>query len=54
MRRKLDGLRMLVTGASSGIGRSLAILAAEAGAKLLLTARRAERLDELLEVIHAK
>lgn len=54
MRRKLDGLRMLITGASSGIGRALSILAAEAGAKLLLTARRADRLDELLEVIHAK
>lgn len=54
MRRKLNGLRILITGASSGIGRAMAILAAEAGAKLLITARREDRLDELLGVVHAK
>ncbi|PQO42115.1 SDR family NAD(P)-dependent oxidoreductase [Blastopirellula marina] len=54
MRRKIAGLRVLVTGTSSGIGRALAILLAAEGARLLLTARREDRLDELIEVIHAK
>jgi 3-hydroxy acid dehydrogenase / malonic semialdehyde reductase len=38
---------VLITGASSGIGRSCARAFAEAGARLLLCARRSERLDEL-------
>ena len=42
---------MLITGASSGIGRELAFLAAQRGAKLLLTARRTERLQEVADQI---
>lgn len=39
---------ILVTGASSGIGRSIAIVCADMGAKLILTARNANRLQETL------
>ena len=42
----LAGRNVVVIGASSGIGRAFAIRAARAGAHVLLTARREERLDE--------
>lgn len=38
---------VIITGASAGIGRSLALLLARQGAKLVLAARRADRLDQL-------
>lgn len=42
----LDGKTILVTGASSGIGRQTAIICAERGARLIITGRDAGRLDE--------
>jgi short-subunit dehydrogenase len=46
-RRKLSGLRVLVTGASQGIGRALVVEAAKRGAKVLAAARSQALLDEL-------
>src|SRR5260370_11077500 len=47
MRRELSGRRILITGASSGIGRALAVQLAQAGAKLALAARSEDKLGEL-------
>lgn len=38
---------VIVTGASAGIGKSLALLLADQGAKIALAARRVERLEEV-------
>jgi short-subunit dehydrogenase len=46
---KLEGAKILVTGASSGIGAALAPILAERGATVGIVARRAERLEEVLE-----
>jgi short-subunit dehydrogenase len=43
------GRRVVVTGASSGIGAAAAVEAARAGATVALVARRADRLAEVLE-----
>lgn len=45
--RSFEGLTCLVTGASSGIGREIARELARRKARLVVTARRAERLREL-------
>jgi NADP-dependent 3-hydroxy acid dehydrogenase YdfG len=44
----------LVTGASSGIGAATALTLAAAGARVALVARRKDRLDEVVEQIHAR
>ena len=44
----LEGRRILVTGASSGIGRACAVMASKLGAGVILTGRRAEALEETL------
>jgi 3-oxoacyl-[acyl-carrier protein] reductase len=46
--RDLTGTVVVVTGASSGIGRATARQLVQAGAKVVLGARRKERLDELV------
>jgi short-subunit dehydrogenase len=53
MRRDLRGARLLITGASSGIGRCLAEQAARAGARLALVARSADKLQELAGSLNA-
>ncbi len=50
-RRDIRGKRAIVTGASSGIGWELALELARQGARLVLTARRQERLDQLVQEI---
>ena len=52
-RRALSGKVVLVTGASRGIGLAAAQMAAEAGAKVLLVARDAAKLEAAVEEIHA-
>src|SRR5215210_6894981 len=51
MASTLEGRRVVLTGASSGIGRAAAIELAARGACLALVARRAERLAELASEI---
>jgi thioester reductase-like protein len=47
--KSVEGKRILVTGASSGIGRELALRLGEAGAEVILVSRTREKLDEVAE-----
>ncbi len=47
-REQLDGKTILITGASRGIGRSAALIAAQAGAHVIAVARTSEALDTLV------
>src|ERR1043166_7913082 len=49
----LAGKRAVVTGAGKGIGRSIALALAEAGADVAVTARTASDLEKLVEEIRA-
>jgi len=51
--QNLDGKVVLITGASSGIGEATARTLAEAGATVVLGARRTERLEKLVREIEA-
>jgi len=53
-RRKIAGSRILITGASQGIGRALTVLAVQRGARVLAVARSAELLDELVQEVRGK
>lgn len=49
--KMLDGKVAIITGSSYGMGRSMAELFAEEGAKVVLTARNADKLDPVVEGI---
>ncbi|MBF6133695.1 SDR family NAD(P)-dependent oxidoreductase [Nocardia otitidiscaviarum] len=53
-RRDLSGRHVIITGASSGIGRAAASAVAEKGATVFLLARRAEELAVVVEKIRAE
>lgn len=50
----LDGKHILITGASSGIGRHCAIIVSRLGAKVTLLARRADKLCETISLMDSR
>jgi short-subunit dehydrogenase len=54
MHRNLAQKRVLITGASRGIGRALAERAGDRGARLALTARNTDSLAELIGKLHSR
>ena len=51
---KLDGKVALITGAGSGLGRQFAETLSDAGATVVLAARRREKLEETAELVRNK
>jgi short-subunit dehydrogenase len=51
MRRDLSGKRVILTGASGGIGRAIATELVKAGARVALAARSAEKLNEVANAL---
>ena len=54
LRQALRGRRVLLTGASSGIGRAFALQAGAAGADLVLLARRADELARVADAVRER
>ncbi|MEM7227391.1 MAG: SDR family NAD(P)-dependent oxidoreductase [Planctomycetota bacterium] len=54
MARRLDGKSIIITGASSGIGRATALACADAGMDVVINARRADRLETLAADIRSR
>lgn len=50
----LLGKKVLVTGASSGIGRSIAVICSKMGANLVLVGRKEEKLQETISLMEGK
>jgi short-subunit dehydrogenase len=54
LRERVSGCVVVVTGASSGIGEALANRLGDAGAKVVLVARSADKLEEMRQGIEAR
>jgi short-subunit dehydrogenase len=54
MKRIISGSKVVITGASSGIGAALVWELAKEGADMLITARRGERLDEIIAKVQSQ
>ncbi|UPK69512.1 SDR family oxidoreductase [Chitinophaga filiformis] len=54
MKYEIEGKVVAITGASSGIGKAIALMLAREGAKVVLGARRSEHLAELAAAIKAE